>query len=577
MFKYKYTKYINKIDSFYKMQFGGNIEPSVLPNYNEQLQCNLEAKNCNCNICLFNKWIFSKNNMFWLNSQNGNDWLKSSDGEIWSNSEEGRKILLKIDYENLSNAYKKFNIYGNKGTPSFDGPILKLNDDLDLILSDGVASYPKLTALQNPIGRIMHEYSSKNLIDDGIMLSDKILSTIDYWPQGVLTKAINFYYHSQNLEKMIYILDIINNKSRSGINGFKIHQREVENILELCAKNKNQEQCEYVLQMSFDAGIIFEEKDFINMIVLYDKYSDKILDILKKMSKLIPEISSNNFEIIKSILIDNKKIINPSFINKLTHECIICKSQIIEFAEFVYNRNEILTLLDNIAMNNIEEDKKLGKNFIKRTENEKKNLYYEYDNFKNIIMTLPQVDFVIDGANIGYHNLNLKVPNAKNNSKVQGFVTSSIDYNQLNLIVEYLYNNNKTVLIILNKRHDKPHGKIFIDKWKNMGIIKFTPNSFADDICWMYASIFMTLKNSHKKTFVITNDELRNYSSIMENNQIFQRWKDTHSIRYKFNKDGFMFENLHILNTFIMSIQYNNDTKKLHIPVKNKGVFCIDM
>lgn len=483
--------------------------------------------------------------------------------------------------------YKKFSLTGFPGDVTFDEPITRLKTHLDLILADRDTVKSKLKILQGPINRVMNQYTEKKMYQDGALLSEKILSAPFDWPIGMLTMSMNFYYQKEDLDNMIRILTLIDGKSQSDPK-FKIHQRELRNILDLCAKVKDQAKCKPVLEIGFRNNVVFEEKDFINMITLYHDNPDEIRDLIIKMSRTIPEITPENFDILKEIFAKNNKKISPALIDHVAKKCNICNSDILEFSELIQNRDQILTLVDQYAEKEIN----------KKQENLHTGLRRGYIKAKNDVKA-KMVDFIIDGANVGYYRLSSRYAQLK----IEGTAKDDpIDYSKLEALASYIQSLDKTYIIILHSRHTigaqeslhkqqikktpkspkLPINQAIIENNKIIaqhlaGNIIFTPHNFADDIVWMYASIYMTLRFPHPKTFVITNDEVRNHLNDMDKNKILERWADTHNIGYNINlSNKVIFENPQILNQFISSIQYNDVTKRLHIPIKGHGIVCVE-
>lgn len=134
----------------------------------------------------------------------------------------------------------------------------------------------------------------------------------------------------------------------------------------------------------------------------------------------------------------------------------------------------------------------------------------------------PQLDVVIDGANVGYFEQNFSG------------APKHVDYNQINWIVQNFLSNGKSVLLILHERHFNhnlmPKWALpIVASWDQAGLLYRTPTGMNDDWFWLHAALW-----SGRDTLVLTNDEMRDHHFQMLAPRSFLRWKDRHQVHFKF-------------------------------------------
>lgn len=138
------------------------------------------------------------------------------------------------------------------------------------------------------------------------------------------------------------------------------------------------------------------------------------------------------------------------------------------------------------------------------------------------------LDVVIDGANVGYFNLNF------------ASAPKHVDYDQIDWVVEHFRRSEKysNVLLVMHTRHftrDMLPSKYrpLVEKWQRLGILYQTPFGMNDDWFWMHAAL-------EYKALVLTNDEMRDHHFQMLAPRSFLRWKERHQVHFEFGcwEDG---------------------------------------
>ena len=137
-----------------------------------------------------------------------------------------------------------------------------------------------------------------------------------------------------------------------------------------------------------------------------------------------------------------------------------------------------------------------------------------------------KVYYIIDGGNVGHSS--------------NGDFTPSIIINLLKLLNTNtntntnINNKNICCILILHQRHKKNINGLI----PNLDNIKvyYTPYNENDDLYWLLLSFMF------ENSFVITNDQMRDHHVNKLDEKLFNRWKDTHIIKYFLDNTSFKFE-----------------------------------
>ncbi|KPI89495.1 hypothetical protein ABL78_1371 [Leptomonas seymouri] len=195
-----------------------------------------------------------------------------------------------------------------------------------------------------------------------------------------------------------------------------------------------------------------------------------------------------------------------------------------------------------------------------------------------------RVGVFIDGANLGYYGLSSWYDLAKKQLLLQrgvpeGQVTASdVDFNKqckasgkgvdvgvsfdlidsaVKLAVEEY--GLERPLVMLHERHVEPRfmtpqATSIVQRWRSLGWLYCCPSGLNDDLCWLYGALLMTdptdanckavhqdggqqpavpsLLASHR-TFVCTNDKMRDHHFRLLSPRAFARWRDRHRIGFR--------------------------------------------
>ena len=179
------------------------------------------------------------------------------------------------------------------------------------------------------------------------------------------------------------------------------------------------------------------------------------------------------------------------------------------------------------------------------------------------------VDFIIDGANVGYFGR--RPPKDR------------LSFEQIDRVIQAVNEmGGKQVLLILHQRHFKrlpDRDSRLVDSWKRNRILYQTPHRMNDDWFWLYAAIYSS--QFIQQPLVITNDQMRDHHFQMLSQRCFLKWRERHVVRFGFKN----LYNHRVPPTFWFPLPYStriqnniqdnesDHAKSLiwHFPVRQKG------
>ncbi|XQJ30157.1 hypothetical protein NXY56_006236 [Leishmania guyanensis] len=190
------------------------------------------------------------------------------------------------------------------------------------------------------------------------------------------------------------------------------------------------------------------------------------------------------------------------------------------------------------------------------------------------------VDVFIDGANLGYYGLSSWYDLAKKQLMLHRGVPESritgndLDFNAqcqstgrgvdvgvnfelidaaVTLAVD-TYGMHRP-LVMLHERHVEPkfmtsQSTTIVQRWKDRGWLYCSPAGLNDDLCWLYGALLLTdptdttptpvttASVSSHRTFVCTNDKMRDHHFRLLSPRAFTRWRDRHRIAFRCARVG---------------------------------------
>lgn len=156
-----------------------------------------------------------------------------------------------------------------------------------------------------------------------------------------------------------------------------------------------------------------------------------------------------------------------------------------------------------------------------------------YD-FKNFLRDHGSIDIFIDGANIAHYK--------------QNFEGGCFNYQQIQLITEYLIQQGYKVLILLHENHfNQPdcslpevftYSNHYKQEWEKQGLAYRVVKGNNDDWYWMYAAlasdrdamVYSIQNNDYIQ--ILSNDHMRDHFFKMSHDQHFPKWREYSQIYY---------------------------------------------
>ena len=166
-----------------------------------------------------------------------------------------------------------------------------------------------------------------------------------------------------------------------------------------------------------------------------------------------------------------------------------------------------------------------------------------------------KIDVVIDGANVGTFlyfvisfSLQVNISHLSACILKQGYYKNvftdspqSVDYEQIDSVVNHFRKQKRRVLLFLHDRHFSksllPKDALpIVKKWTEEKTLYRTPYEFNDDWFWMHAALW-----SGRDTLVVSNDEMRDHHFQMLAHKYFLRWKERHQVHFEKGRKGLTF------------------------------------
>ncbi|CAJ1992190.1 RNase P / KRNP1 / Ribonuclease P [Leishmania donovani] len=191
-----------------------------------------------------------------------------------------------------------------------------------------------------------------------------------------------------------------------------------------------------------------------------------------------------------------------------------------------------------------------------------------------------RVDIFIDGANLGYYGLSSWYDLAKKQLMLHCGVPESritdsdLDFNAqcktsgrgvdvgvnfelIDAAVKLAVDTYRmrSPLVMLHERHVEPkfmtlQSTAIVQRWKDRGWLYCSPTGLNDDLCWLYGALLLTdptdttptsvtaASASPHRTFVCTNDKMRDHHFRLLSPRAFTRWRDRHRIAFRCSRVG---------------------------------------
>ena len=397
-----------------------------------------------------------------------------------------------------------------------------------------------LRKLQNElcIDRLIacYNYSSNDFPEDGyyvlcITLIDNYKPIYNDFIERLVTDMNVKYTTEQSFNLSIRLMVCLGDKVKSLYfldsmrkHGIIVKKRTLSPLIELASALNDLELNQYIIKLTYKLELELTETDYYKQLYLLLN-NNKFIEfriLFNRIIEIIPIFTENTVDLFR-IHFKKHKIHNSLISN---NRCISCKKQLKQRSLFDNQRNILLEIIKtNITKNN-----------------------YKFNLFIQKLNQFPKVDYILDGANIGYFK---QRPDKGN----------PISYKNIDRVVDYLYKRNKTVMIFLHEKHEVSIGsETFIQKWKNNDIIYITDKGLNDDWFWLYAS----LKIPDAK--IITNDNMCDHYYQCLHQKFFRNWRELNRVSFNFVKNNVV---LNIPKPYLIETQ--QDIDGYHIPYKYKN------
>jgi ribonuclease P protein 3 len=170
----------------------------------------------------------------------------------------------------------------------------------------------------------------------------------------------------------------------------------------------------------------------------------------------------------------------------------------------------------------------------------------DWERFKDLLSRREKAneywDVIIDGANVGYYQMNF------------GGAPPHVDWGQIDWVVQHYEKLGLRVLVVMHSRHFvgkmfPAHARPIVNRWDKRGGLLRTPQGGNDDWYWLHASLFRGLSQEVKGDVAtnkanrvknlpifVSNDELRDHQFMMLAARELFRWKERRAVKFSFGE-----------------------------------------
>lgn len=143
--------------------------------------------------------------------------------------------------------------------------------------------------------------------------------------------------------------------------------------------------------------------------------------------------------------------------------------------------------------------------------------------FKAFLAKTGPYDIFLDGANIAHYK--------------QNFDGGCFNYQQIQMVAEYLLQQKKRILIVLHEHHFNQAGTTLPEQWLERGLAYKVVKGNNDDLYWMYAALAadndaMVRTGAGREAQILSNDQMRDHFFHINNDRRFQKWREHNQIYY---------------------------------------------
>jgi hypothetical protein len=361
-----------------------------------------------------------------------------------------------------------------------------------------------------------------------ISIIENYKTNYDTFINLLLTKIHNQFKTEQSFNLSIRLMVSLKDKERClsyleemDKHNIPIKKRTITPLIDLAYIRNDNPFNIFIMCLTNKLNIELDEGDYYKQFNIFKNNNDYINFklLFTKIITIIPIFNQNTIELFKNNF-NNRKVRNSVIAN---NRCISCGHVLGQRTIFNNQKSILLGIIKNDIAKN----------------------HYKFLGFINKINKYKKVDYILDGANIGYFK---QRPDKGN----------PISYKNINLMVEHLEKGNKSILLFLHEKHIT--NNYYVNKWKHKNILYITDKGLNDDWFWLYAALnFMDTK-------FITNDNLCDHYYQCLHQKFFKKWMDLTRVTFNFIKNHVI---LNIPKPYLIETQQNMDG--YHIPYRYKS------
>lgn len=408
----------------------------------------------------------------------------------------------------------------------------------------------KLLPENTAVTKVLHTWEHANLIDEGLDLVKRLLLYRDQvdaatrdkcFEERTITLALRLCAKSSDEhinDLMTQLMDCLP--------PHKFKRRMFPPILENANLTHDIQKALHCMDLAREHNVELWDADYHSILTNIDECASSALispqqaqesvhRVLSIMELHHPVVGSANAALIGKLLSGKAADVRDS------GECSRCGCQLALYDLTAEDRHEIL---DDLLTKLITPKLKGEKEQVAPEEVTRR--WAEYEKFKDSLAS-SHYDTVIDGANVGYYGLSNWYRSAKDDLlrsrginpdsvslKERDVVPLPVDVSPKFSIIEDMRRRaemqmQRKPLIILHQRHLESatgDNKSILAGWLSAGSVLAAPPFLNDDFCWLYAALI------RPKTFIISNDQMRDHHFCMLSRRIFMRWRQGHCVKF---------------------------------------------
>jgi hypothetical protein len=356
----------------------------------------------------------------------------------------------------------------------------------------------------------------------------------DTIPECSFNLLIRLYTLFNSKENIIELLRMMESKN------IPIKKRTISPLITYSLNNNYLDFMNNLCVLFRQYEIVLDDNDYIKLLKFYGEKGDQeIFNLLFRT--LINQLDIISYDLANTIIYYYSFRVVTSTIT-INFNCKKCNTSLVRDKLSIVERKSILKLItDNLANGNPK-----FLDYIKELEHNPKRF---------------ETDYILDGANIGFF-------------QQRPDLGGKLSYTNINKIITYLKQQNKSVILFLHENHLNPknisnYNQKIIKEWEDSEVLYKTKRGLNDDWYWLYLGVYL----EHSQ--IISNDKMCDHYFNCCHEKSFKRWRDITQIEFNFSNNKVNLGNSKIADNGALENEL-----KIHIPYyKNKNKIewlCID-